>query len=697
MDLTHNNPFRILDLPLTASARDITKQVNILAIYAEMGKAKVFDTDFSFLPPVNRTPQVIEEASKQIEQGENKLLHSLFWFWNNNSVDELAFDVLKEGRIERAIEVWEKAVFANKEKAYKAVALRNGYDNLIRESSDWYEGNDDDHSLKRKDGAYFVERKAATSYSIPSVYAYLTNDENDWSIECNTEWIKGIDNVGYGIVFGKDKGNYFSFEIAASGYYKFDKYIDWNFTSVIPWKSSAVVDTWGTNHLQITNNNNRLSFHINGQLVDSVQREPFFGNYLGFKVAHAQTIIFSDLRICKLVEDDSYDAGLKVSSRNFSNIKNLSLLFLSLTANGGTLRQDYLRKGTALANKYFSSEAFEEYAKLVAGERYPYSPDRALQFYISNLVESLKQFLDKPSGITTGQLIEIFSEYPTVATQYVSSKFLTKPIQNIEEEIASARAARSNSPSSAVEVGKSLIEVTKPNLEFLKVSVGKRNYQYQNIADKLANEVIQCGIDSFNATKNDEPGLLLYEYGSLIAVSRTTKERATENLESCKEWIKNKIYFFCWFCGKNQPKSIYSCSITLYKETKRTWIPRSVEFSYGDIPIPRCFECYEVHNKTPDKHAAVWFGCIVGCLVLGVIVGALVDNMGGGDGTEGAVWGGLLGLLLGGLSGWLIGEWRKNSQIAKAGIKDTRNATVSQYPIISQRLKDGCQFSKPTA
>ena len=154
MNPTHNNPFRILGLPLTASARDITKQVNTLATYAEMGKAKVFDTDFSFFPPVNRTPEVIEEASKRIEQSENKLLHSLFWFWNNNSVDELALDVLKEGRIERAIEIWENAIFATKEKSYKPVALRNGYDNLIRESSDWYEGNDDDHSLKKHDGAY---------------------------------------------------------------------------------------------------------------------------------------------------------------------------------------------------------------------------------------------------------------------------------------------------------------------------------------------------------------------------------------------------------------------------------------------------------------------------------------------------------------------------------------------------------------
>jgi len=708
MNPTHNNPFRILGVPLTASARDITKQVNTLATYAEMGKAKVFDTDFSFFPPVNRTPEVIEEASKRIEQGENKLLHSLFWFWNNNSVDELALDVLKEGRIERAIEIWEKAIFATREKSYKPVALRNGYDNLINESSDWFEGDDDDHSLKRNDGAYLIERKAATSYSIPSVYLYLSNDEKDWSIECQTEWLRGVDDLGYGIVFGKDKGSYFSFAIAAAGYYRFDKYVDWNCTELIPWKSSAVVDTRGINHLQITNFSNRLSLYVNGQFVDSVQKELFFGNHLGFKVANAQTIVFSDLRICKLVEDDSYGAGIEVSSKNFSNIKNLSLLFLSLSANGGTLRHEYLHKGAALANKCFSSEDIEEYAKLVAGERYVHSPDKVLQFYISNVVDSLKPYLDKPSGISTGELFEMFSDYPIVATQYLSSKFLTKPIQNIEKEIASAQAARSSYPSSAVDVGESLVEITKPNIEFLKAAVGKRNYQYQNIADRLANAVIQCAIDSFNSTKDDEPGLPLYEYGSLIAVSRRTKERATENLGSCKEWIKNKIYFFCWFCGKNQPDLKSAVSKTVYKVNRRSYFPRSVQFSYGDISIPRCQACLDVHNKSSAKYWTLWIGCLLGCLLIGVFLGTIVDNMpsvtlpggytatGAGDGS-GTTVGIIIGAAVGALIGWIAAEREKRSRLSKAGVKDTSNSFVSQYPVISQRLKDGWQLSKPTA
>ena len=349
--------------------------------------------------------------------------------------------------------------------------------------------------------------------------------------------------MGYGIVFGRANGSYFSFGIAANGNYRFDKCVDWNLTPLVPWKDSRAIDKWGSNNLRITSINNQLRFHINGQFVDSWEREPFFGNALGFRVNSSQTIVFSNFKICRLIEDedDAYCAGIKVSSKNFSNIKNLSVLFLSLTTgNDGALRQDYFRKGAALANEWFSHEYIEEYSKVVAGDRFVYNPSKALSFYISNIVDSLKQYLDEPTGISTGQLIQTFSDYPFEAKQYINTRFLAKPIQNIEKEIESAQSAKNDSPSSAVDVGKSLVKATRSDIEFLKATLGESDYQYQSIADKLANEVIQCGIDFFNATYNDEPGLPLYQYASLVAVSRRSQLRAKENLESCEEWIANK-------------------------------------------------------------------------------------------------------------------------------------------------------------
>jgi len=249
MNRSQNNRFRILGWPLTASNREIAKQVNTLATYAGLGKSRSLDTDFSFLPSVNRTPDVIDEANKRIEKSENKLLYSLFWFWNSNSVDELAWDLLKEGSVEKAIEIWEKAIFANS------------------------------------------------------------------------------------------------------------------------------------------------------------------------KTENEQVTLLDDF------EEDEYGAGISISSKNFSNIKNLSVLFLSLTgASTGRVRQDYLRKGTSLANRLFSDEHIEQYAKLIAGDRYVYEPAKALQFYISNVIDSLKQYFP------TARLIQTFSAYPIEAKHYINTRFFARPI-----------------------------------------------------------------------------------------------------------------------------------------------------------------------------------------------------------------------------------------------------------------------------
>ena len=130
MDIIINNPFRILGLPVTATDRQITKRVDDLSMFCEMGKIKQYDTDFTFISPIERTPELIQRAASQIELPEQKLLHSLFWFWPGNSIDELVFELLKEGNPEKAKELWEKqvkdSILSNKNfPNYRNLALLN--------------------------------------------------------------------------------------------------------------------------------------------------------------------------------------------------------------------------------------------------------------------------------------------------------------------------------------------------------------------------------------------------------------------------------------------------------------------------------------------------------------------------------------------------------------------------------------------
>jgi len=691
MNLINNNPYRILALPLTASEREIAKQINTLSTYAEMGKSKLFDTDFPFLSTVNRTPYEIEEAKKQIEQSESKLLYSLFWFWKNNSADELALEVLKEGNISKAIAIWEKSVFASKNKTYKPVTL---FENLIASSSDFNDKDNESHLLKKDGDEYLVERKKEDSYSILTAYCELSFEDN-WVIECNTTWLDGVDNESYGLVFGRDQeGSYYFFGIAGSDSFIYGKYIDWNYTSYIKWKDTPKFNKWSTNHIQIKKVESQLSFFVNGVIVDTWEAEPFFGKNFGFRVTKKQKISFRNFKFSKLEEDEIYGEGINITTKNFSNIKNLSTLYLCLASNNGTLQLDYFKKGIALAKNFFSSEQIEEYSKLIAGERYLYNSEKTLHFYINDVVDSLKNYLDKNGGITTGQLLNAFSTFPVEAKQFLNNRFVAKQVQNIDREIETAQNERRKSQSTATDTGKKLVNNTKVDIDFLRNVLGENDFQFQIIGDKLSQAILQCGIDAFNsckdtkgdidyakAIKSEESYLSEYKYALAIAVTERAKERAQENLDSCNQYIENKHYYNCWFCGNNPPEDINKFEITIYKETSRSYIPRRVQFSYLPVSIPRCSDCQKIHSQVSDKFTLA----LIGCTVVGLIIGAMADGY----------W--FAGLLVGGVIGWILGTALKEHQTSKEAIKDTSQSTIRNYPVLNKLLKEGWQFSKPSA
>ena len=125
MDLIYQNPFRILGLPITATDREIAKRIGDMSIYADMGKPIEYNSDHFFPVEPVRTIESIEEAKQKIDQPHNKLLHALFWFWenSNNIIDEMAFEELKNGNIEKAIQFWkretEKGITSQNKSNYK--------------------------------------------------------------------------------------------------------------------------------------------------------------------------------------------------------------------------------------------------------------------------------------------------------------------------------------------------------------------------------------------------------------------------------------------------------------------------------------------------------------------------------------------------------------------------------------------------
>ncbi|MES2275446.1 MAG: hypothetical protein V4592_05460 [Bacteroidota bacterium] len=103
-----NNPYRIAGILANSSEKDILKQKSKIKRFSEVGKEISSEYDFPFLTSQQRSTAIIDKAFSDIEQNQNKVSYSLFWFLNLNPIDNTAIQHLISGNKEKASEIWEK-------------------------------------------------------------------------------------------------------------------------------------------------------------------------------------------------------------------------------------------------------------------------------------------------------------------------------------------------------------------------------------------------------------------------------------------------------------------------------------------------------------------------------------------------------------------------------------------------------------
>ena len=106
----YNNPFCILGITINAGEREIQKQLTKAKRFSEVGKPLIFDTDYPFIGKIDRNSTSISKASNDISQPIDRLFYSLFWYWDNNHIDKVAFDNLKKDNLDKSLEIWTKVV-----------------------------------------------------------------------------------------------------------------------------------------------------------------------------------------------------------------------------------------------------------------------------------------------------------------------------------------------------------------------------------------------------------------------------------------------------------------------------------------------------------------------------------------------------------------------------------------------------------
>ena len=164
--------------------------------------------------------------------------------------------------------------------------------------------------------------------------------------------------------------------------------------------------------------------------------------------------------------------------------------------------------------------------------------------------------------------------------KYLNSAAINPILDEIKNKIDIAKSSRGKGSEARHDAGVKLINETKSLLAQLNQFLSTSDLQYQITVDKLANEILQCGIDYFNDSEDDDApnkAMVLQSYAQSIAVGNMTKQRCDENVGILKKIIKElppigvraedraikeELRKFC-----NLPDKI-SHSITLLNNTK---------------------------------------------------------------------------------------------------------------------------------
>lgn len=109
MKAIKENPFRILGVFSDSGEREIQKIQAKINAYLEVGKDVSLNNDFPFLGGITRSKGSVKQALSSIEINQNRVRHALFWFLNSSHIDDPAFNHLRNGDINKAIDIWSKA------------------------------------------------------------------------------------------------------------------------------------------------------------------------------------------------------------------------------------------------------------------------------------------------------------------------------------------------------------------------------------------------------------------------------------------------------------------------------------------------------------------------------------------------------------------------------------------------------------
>ncbi len=220
----------------------------------------------------------------------------------------------------------------------------------------------------------------------------------------------------------------------------------------------------------------------------------------------------------------------EVSKRNASAFFNLSTLYL--------IEYGIDEETLQLKLKFLQSEFVKDFKSAAADETYKIEKVELQLNFLNNLVNH--------NDIDYSELMEAISDIEFEGKQDFLKGFIQKPIEQIEQQIETAKNKRKASKANAAKVGQELVEKTANDLSQLRNFVGSKDLKYTSVADKVANEILQCSIDYFNDSQEKdnssdytEIAMKLAKQAEKLAAGKLTKDRIKNSIETLEE-MKDK-------------------------------------------------------------------------------------------------------------------------------------------------------------
>lgn len=173
-----------------------------------------------------------------------------------------------------------------------------------------------------------------------------------------------------------------------------------------------------------------------------------------------------------------------------------------------------------------------DFVEAVCGSTFNISEEDLAQLFIDTLLEEIK----------VGELKDLFEQYGTSSDddEFLQEKAIGEPIAAINSAVAQAKNIKNDDAPAQYQAGIMLMNSTKADLQAIRSILGTSNMQYQMIADNLAKQILQCGINYYNNANEDEDveidkAFALQNYALSIAVGRLAKDRCKENVDILKK------------------------------------------------------------------------------------------------------------------------------------------------------------------